>query len=314
MLLRAKALSVEWTVVFSLFSVFPRNGKFGHAVDKFSKSSLLLLVLSRMMYDSAFKKLREVIDTSKIKLADISSVTYETYKKHLIGNKNSNDNVAYNTARTYINYMNIIFNRAIKSGIYKKENPFIRLKRKDKLFIRTIPENEFELILNYLKETNLKLYRYIYFMKLTGFRLDEAIQLKWEQIHWDENVIDMITYKDSRHDLFPLNIEKGILKEFLLSFRKESGIIFNLNKDWVRVPFQKAIEKINEINKKDNKKWNDIKKYTIHDIRRTFGTKYAKLLMPIQLMKLMRHKDITTTLRYYVNMEVTDIADELNGK
>ena len=34
--------------------------------------------------------------------------------------------------------------------------------------------------------------------------------------------------------------------------------------------------------------------------------------MPIELMKLMRHKDINTTLRFYVNIEMNDIAKKLN--
>ena len=39
---------------------------------------------------------------------------------------------------------------------------------------------------------------------------------------------------------------------------------------------------------------------TAHDLRRSFGEKWANRLMPQQLMELMRHESIETTLRYYV--------------
>ena len=122
----------------------------------------------------------------------------------------------------------------------------------------------------------------------------------------------MTTFKDNnRNDIFPLNIENGILLKFLKSFRKNSGRVFEVNQ-WAVKNFQKAIESINTEKKKTDKKFKDIPKYTIHDIRRTFGSKYANRLMPIELMKLMRHKELSTTLRYYVNIQMTDIAEKLN--
>jgi len=37
-----------------------------------------------------------------------------------------------------------------------------------------------------------------------------------------------------------------------------------------------------------------------HDLRRAFGERWAAKLMPAQLMELMRHESIDTTLSYYV--------------
>jgi len=37
-----------------------------------------------------------------------------------------------------------------------------------------------------------------------------------------------------------------------------------------------------------------------HDPRRAFGERWAARLMPAQLMELMRHESIDTTLSYYV--------------
>ena len=48
-----------------------------------------------------------------------------------------------------------------------------------------------------------------------------------------------------------------------------------------------------------------------HDYRRAFGTRWSKRLMPPALRRLMRHKDINTTLTYYVDQDTEDLAAEL---
>ena len=48
-----------------------------------------------------------------------------------------------------------------------------------------------------------------------------------------------------------------------------------------------------------------------HDYRRAFGTRWAKRVMPPQLKRLMRHKDINTTLKYYIDEDVEDLAEDL---
>jgi integrase len=88
--------------------------------------------------------------------------------------------------------------------------------------------------------------------------------------------------------------------------------MFKLNREYILKPFQKCIVAINKEQKEKNKKWIDIPRYTIHEIRKSFGSKYASKLKPISLMKLMRHSNIETTLRYYIQLDVVDIAKELN--
>ncbi len=50
-----------------------------------------------------------------------------------------------------------------------------------------------------------------------------------------------------------------------------------------------------------------------HDLRRAFGTRWARLVKPAVLMVLMRHESIETTLSYYVDLDADDIADELQA-
>jgi integrase len=290
-----KPVNSEKDIVFTLDNYIKTFIESGHFSDR-----------NKGMYNAAYKKFQEVIDTTIIQVSDVNSIHYGTFKEYLL------EKLTYNSARTYIGYMSIIFSKAINAGIYKGKNPFIRLKRKDKLFIRILTDKHLDLILEHLKKDNINLYRLVYFISKTGFRLNEAVELTWEQIKWKEKMIDLYNFKDNRYDLFPMNLENGTLIEFLSAFQKDSGKVFNVNYYWVTKPYQKAIKAINEEMKVNNKKWKDIPNYTIHDLRRTFGSKYAKRLMPLELMKLMRHKDVETTLRYYVNMEMNDIVDKLN--
>ncbi len=53
----------------------------------------------------------------------------------------------------------------------------------------------------------------------------------------------------------------------------------------------------------------DVKKTaSAHDLRRAFGERWAARLMPAQLMELMRHESIETTLSYYVGRNAEKTA------
>lgn len=263
---------------------------------------------NKLMFDAAIKKFNALFDTKEMKLHQVTEIIANTYKENLL------TTMAYSSVRTYMNYMRIIFNSFIKSKIYTEENPFKRLKRKDAKYIVTIPDEHLDLILNYMKDYKPELYRLLFFLKQTGFRLGEAVSLTWEQIKWKENVIDMVTHKDNnRSDLFPLNINNGVLKDFLLSFKLESGKIFNVNQHYVLEEFQRTINKINKEYSKEDSNFKKLPKYTIHQFRKTAISRWAKILSPMELTTLARHKDVSTTMRYYINIGVNDIANKINA-
>ena len=53
------------------------------------------------------------------------------------------------------------------------------------------------------------------------------------------------------------------------------------------------------------------KRAAAHDLRRSFGQRWAARVMPQILMQLMRHEDISTTMKYYVGKEAEATADVL---
>lgn len=50
---------------------------------------------------------------------------------------------------------------------------------------------------------------------------------------------------------------------------------------------------------------------TAHDLRRSFGDRWAQKVMPAVLKELMRHADISTTMAYYVGRSAEQTADIL---
>ena len=54
-----------------------------------------------------------------------------------------------------------------------------------------------------------------------------------------------------------------------------------------------------------------VKFASAHDLRRSFGERWALRVMPQVLMELMRHEDIQTTLRYYVGRNAQATASVL---
>jgi integrase len=54
-----------------------------------------------------------------------------------------------------------------------------------------------------------------------------------------------------------------------------------------------------------------VKYASAHDLRRAFGTRWATRVMPPVLQQLMRHRDIKTTMRYYVDLNAGDTAETI---
>ena len=60
-----------------------------------------------------------------------------------------------------------------------------------------------------------------------------------------------------------------------------------------------------------NPRTGKVKFASAHDLRRTFGERWAARLMPVQRMELMRHKNIETKLRCYVGANAQRTAQSI---
>ncbi len=149
----------------------------------------------------------------------------------------------------------------------------------------------------------------------SGLRISEAVALSWDL---DEAVSVVIRpglrpvfrfqargQKGRRAELVPMAPEFAEMLETVPAAERQ-GRVFGLE---ITVGY--AIQFIGKLGHKANIVVNEKtgKTASAHDYRRSFGTRWAKRVMPPYLKRLMRHGDIKTTLQYYVDQDAEDVAE-----
>jgi integrase len=163
---------------------------------------------------------------------------------------------------------------------------------------------------------------------LSGLRISEALSLYWSDAPNTESLELDFTHKRPMFRI-PADAEKGNrdrllpmapeFAEFLETTPQEArvGLVFPVARQRKRYPGQVKLEHasatISAIGKKAGVKVNvDTGKCaSAHDLRRAFGQRWAVRVMPQILMQLMRHEDISTTMKFYVGREAEATADVL---
>lgn len=145
----------------------------------------------------------------------------------------------------------------------------------------------------------------------SGLRLTESLELFWDR---EDKLHPVLTGKFPMLRI-PADLEKGN-KERLLPMAPEfaqlldkvpeperTGPVFKLERADGK-PGRPAVDRVSKTVSSIGEKAKvrvDVKKTaSAHDLRRAFGERWASRLMPAQLMELMRHETIETTLSYYV--------------
>jgi len=162
-----------------------------------------------------------------------------------------------------------------------------------------------------------------------GLRLSESMDLWWDR----PDRLYPVFPKGGRPMLHvPGELEKGnadrllpIAPEFALFLQEtpeaeRTGPVFKLTgrrrgRPGPPLP-HRVSEIVSEIGEKagvkvyvDPRNPEKVKYASAHDLRRAFGERWAARLMPAQLMELMRHESIETTLRFYVGTDAQRTAD-----
>jgi integrase len=163
---------------------------------------------------------------------------------------------------------------------------------------------------------------------LSGLRLEESLELWWDRD--DKLTIDLTgkfpmmriraeLEKGNEDRLLPIAPE---FAEFLLATPddKRSGPVFNPMAQRIKGPrltAHRVGEIVSDIGKaagikvQTSVKTGKVKFASAHDLRRSFGDRWSKKVMPVVLQTLMRHEDISTTLRYYVDADAEQTAEVL---
>jgi len=159
---------------------------------------------------------------------------------------------------------------------------------------------------------------------LSGLRLGEAVALSWDE--GAAFAIDLMGrrpafriaaegQKSGRDEILPMTPD---FAEWLLATFAEgerTGPVFRLFdlRTHQRLDRHQIGKIVGKIGRKASVVTNKgAGKYAgLHDLRRAFCTRWAKLVMPAILKRLARHASITTTLSYYVELDAAEVADEL---
>ena len=207
-----------------------------------------------------------------------------------------------------------------------------RAKRSKKMKGRPATTEEFERMLDktpsVVGEKAAESWRhYLRGLWWSGLRLEESLELYWDRD--DKLCVDLTGKYPMLH--IPAELEKGHqdrlhpiapeFAEFLLATPEADriGRVFDPKAKRVKGPSllpHRVGELVSDIGKAANVKVNTdprtgkVKFASAHDLRRSFGERWASRLMPQVLMELMRHESIETTLKYYVgrNAETTAAA------
>lgn len=192
---------------------------------------------------------------------------------------------------------------------------------------RALTEEEFDRMLSKLPEVVGEEYapRWEWNLRglwLSGFRLGESTKLYWQpslEGHFLVDLetdrpkvqIDQFSEKAFQNRLLPLTPD---FAAFLRSVPepKRNGAVFKWPLSRGYTENLKTIGKrISWCGKKACVRTGKGKTASAHDLRRSFGSRWALKVQPFVLKTLMRHSSITTTERFYVSIDSDRVSEEL---
>ena len=234
--------------------------------------------------------------------------------------------VAETTIKGYLAHLKAALNWAVRQKLLVIMPSFPRIQRAKRgggtpMKGRPITQEEFERMLDavptVVSRVKVAEWRhYLVGLWWSGLRLEESLDLWWDR---PEKIQPMFPKDGQPLFQIPGELEKGhtdrllpMAPEFALLLEPtpeadRTGPVFTLSGRQGRLgsnQVSKIMSKIGKAagvkvytNPKDSAK---VKFASAHDLRRAFGARWAARIMPAQLMELMRHESIETTLRFYV--------------
>ena len=328
---QAERAAAKWEAELREGRYAPKNSISWEAFrDRFEEEVLPALAANTdNLYKTTFNSVERIVNPKHLR--DVNAERISFFQSKLRAKR-----LSEHTIRCYLAHLRAALSWAKSMGLIHEVPVITFPKRAKKLRMmkgRPLTEDEFELLLKktsvVVGEEGSELWRRLLTgLWFSGLRLSESINLSWDNP--DQIKVDFTGRRPMLH--IPSELEKGNedrmypvapeFAEFLLktSVAERVGPVFPLvdrygkqsgfRMDWV----SKVISKIGKeakIKVGASKRTKKPKYASAHDLRRSFGDRWARLVMPQTLRELMRHASIETTLRYYVGFNAEKTADIL---
>ena len=233
-----------------------------------------------------------------------------------------NEGMKSSTLAAHLGHLRVALNWAHRQGLLASRVLFDLPKLGGGKLMRSRPitSEEFERMLTVVPDVrshdqDLWL-RFLTGIWLSGLRLGEALALSWDQ--HEPFCIDLTGkrprfriyaegHKRRQDQLLPMTPEFFKFIEHVPPGRRQ-GLVLGID-----MTIKRAGRVVSEIGRRAgvvvDKATN--KSASAHDLRRGFATRWARRVKPVYLQQLMRHSNIETTMKYYVDLATDDICDEL---
>jgi integrase len=281
---------------------------------------------------TVFDRLDE--DISPVRLWDLTEARLSAFAAAL-----RSSGLKENTLAGYLAHLKSALGWAVRQKLLPTRPAFPKIHRAKKyagrpMKGRPITAEEFERMLEKAaevvgEEAAPAWHHYMRGLWVSGLRLTESMDLWWDR---PDRLYPVFPKKGRPMLHVPGELEKGnsdrflpIAPEFALFLLEtpedqRTGPVFPLTGRRRGRPERpqphRVSEIVSEIGKEagvrvyvDPKDPGKVKYASAHDLRRAFGERWAGRLMPAQLMELMRHESIETTLRFYVGTDAQRTAD-----
>jgi len=242
------------------------------------------------LYDTAIKHLIRFYGTDKIAITAVKLDKMKKFRQYLL-----NKEFSVHTVFTYFVHIRTFFRYCVDHG-YIAKNPVPKLK-KSQVEKRVIPEDTMHRLLWYFRLHDQRQYNFIKLLYLTGFRKGELLSLRGEDIDIERRLIFVDNRKSNRVDKFPID---DALFNFLHTIKIPKGKLITYSVNGLRF-WNRAIKRMG------------LTHYSLHDIRRLYASLMAAKMMPLELAKLLRHRDVNTALKHYADVELGKIVVKMNG-
>ena len=202
----------------------------------------------------------------------------------------------------YLSFLKSLFNIAMDWG-WRDKPCRTRKFSVDNIRTRVISDVEVQKLLSELPEHLVSIAE---FSLLTGLRKSNVTNLKWEQVDFQRNIIEVKgeEFKNGRTQVFPINKRAmNILKTLVGTHDKW---VFTYKGNRIMEPSNSAFKKAKDRAGIKNLRW--------HDFRRTFATNHLRNGTSInQLKRLGGWKSTQVIEDRYAHLNASDLEDVVNN-